>query len=243
MSSPNRFRGVVAGLAVVSLVAALGAGVVSAVVTGGDDGGGSGDRDPNDGSTGFDYSGWATVSGSADTGEAATYRVPGGADWEVHDADFTVSYTGKGDRPYASGHAASFYYGNDCTDASERVAAGWAVLADTEPGSDLAAYAAESVRRWARGYGSGAGGTQAPTTEPVLAELELTDGTRAVSANVSLDMTVFEGPCLSDAAEVTVVSFQTDDGIKALVASRYVGLASGIPDEEYAAVLASVQPD
>jgi hypothetical protein len=56
-------------------------------------------------------------------------------------------------------------------------------------------------------------------------------------------MTVFEGPCLSDAAEVTVVSFQTDDGIKTLVGSRYVGVAGGISDQEYAAILASVQPD
>ena len=240
MSSPNRFRGVVAGLAVVSLVAALGAGVVSAVVMGGDDDRGSGDSDPT--STGSEYFGWTTVSGKAGTG-TATYKVPGGADWEVHDADFAVSYKGKDDRPYASGHAASFYYGNDCTDGSEKVSAGWAVFADAEPGSDLAAFAAESARRWARGYGAGAGGRQAPTTEPVVVDVELADGTRAVSARVSLDMTVFEGPCLSDAAEVTVVSFQTDDGIKTLVASRYVGVAGGIPDAEYAAILGSVQPD
>ena len=241
MSSPNRFRGVVAGLAVVSLVAALGAGVVSAVVMGGDDGDGSGDRGPT--STGPEYAGWTTVSGRPGTGEAATYKVPGGEDWEVHDADFAVSYTRRDKRPYASGHAASFYYGNDCTDGSEKVSAGWAVFADTEPGSDLAAFAAESARRWARGYGAGEGGRQAPTTEPVLAEVSLADGTRAVSAKVSLDMTVFEGPCLSDAAEVTVVSFQADDGIKTLVVSRYVGVAGGIPDAEYAAILASVQPD
>ena len=241
MSSPNRFRGVVAGLAVVSVVAALGGGVVSAVVMGGGDGGGSGVRDPS--STGPEYSGWTTVSGEGGAGGAATYKVPGGADWEVHDADFTVSYTGKNKRPYASGHAASFYYGNDCTDGSEKVSAGWAVFADTEPGSDLAAFAAESASRWARGYGAGAGGRQAPTTEPVLAEVVLADGTRAVSANVSLDMTVFEGPCLSHAAEVTVVSFRADDGIKTLVASRYVGVAGGIPDAEYAAILASVRPD
>ena len=240
MSSPNRFRGVVAGLAVVSLVAALGAGVVSAVVMGGDEGGGSGNGDPT---TGSEYSGWTTVSGKTGSGEAATYKVPGGADWEVHDADFAVSYTGKDKRPYASGHAASFYYGNDCTDGSEKVSAGWAVFADTEPGADLAAFAAESARRWARGYGAGAGGRQAPTTEPVLSEVELADGTRAVAAKVALDMTVFEGPCLSEDAEVTVVSFQADDGIKTLVASRYVGVAGGISDAEYAAILASVQPD
>ena len=105
MSSPNRLRGVVAGLAVISLVAALGAGVVSAVVRGGADGGGSGGRAPGDGSAGFDYSGWTTVSGRAGTGEAATYKVPGGAAWEVHDADFTVSYAGKGGRPSASARA------------------------------------------------------------------------------------------------------------------------------------------
>lgn len=239
MSSPNRFRGVVAGLAVVSLVAALGAGLVSAVMMGAGDGGGSSDR----AATGPHHSGWTTVSGKAGRHGAATYKVPGGADWEVHDADFTVSYSGEGERRSASGHAASFYYGNDCTDGSERVSAGWALFADTQPGSDLAAHAAQSARRWARGYGTGAGGTQAPTTEPVLTEVALADGTRAVSANVFLDMTVFEGRCLSDAAEVTVVSFQADDGIKALVASRYVGVASGIPDEEYAAILASVQPD
>jgi hypothetical protein len=239
VTSTNRLRGFVAALAVVSLVAALGAGVVSAVMMGSDDGGGSGDRDP----TSPEYAGWTTVSGKAGPGGASTYKVPGGAEWEVHDAEFTVSYTGKDKRPYASGHAASFYYGNECTDGSEKVSAGWAVFADAEPGPDLAAFAAESARRWARGYGAGPGGRQAPTTEPVLTEVSLADGTRAVSAKVSLDMTVFEGPCLSDAAEVTVVSFQTDDGIKTLVGSRYVGVAGGISDQEYAAILASVQPD
>lgn len=240
MTSSNRLRGLVAGLAVVSLVAALGAGVVSAVMMGGEDGG-SGDGDPT--ATGIAYAGWTTVSGKAGAGGAATYKVPGGADWEVHDAEFAVSYTGKDERPYASGHAAAFYYGNDCTDGPEKVSAGWAVFADTEPGTDLAGYAAESARRWARGYGTGPGGTQAPTTEPVLRDVELADGTKAISAKVSLDMTVFKGPCLSNAAEVTVVSFQTDDGIKALVASRYVGVINGIADEEYAAILASIDPD
>jgi hypothetical protein len=239
MTSTNRLRGPVAVLAVVSLLAAVGAGVVSAVVMVGEDGSG----EPSDGPTGLDHTAWTTVEGRAGAGDPATYQVPGGADWEIHDADFAVSYTGEDKRRYASGHAASFYYGNGCTDGSEKVAAGWAVFADTEQGSDLDAYAAESARRWARGYATGADGTQAPTTEPVLEDVELADGTPAVSAHVSLDMTVFEGPCLSDDAEVTVVSFETDEGIKALVAARYVGVTGGIPDEEYDAILASVEPD
>jgi hypothetical protein len=242
MTPANRLRGPVAVLAVVSVIAAVGAGVIAAVVMTGEDGGGT-PSDRRMTGTGFDYSTWVTVSGRSGTGDPATYQVPGGADWEIHEPGFAVSYTGKDGRPYASGHAAAFYYGNHCTDGSEKVAAGWMVLADTEPGSDLEAYAAESARRWARGYGSGAGGTQAPTTKPVLEDVELADGTPAVSARISLDMTVFKGPCLSDDAEVTVVSFETGEGIKALVAARYVGVDGGIPDEEYAAILASVEPD
>jgi len=240
MSSTNRLRGSVAVLAVVSVLAAVVAGVVAAVVMAGEDGSGGSSDGPT---TGFDYTGWTTVEGKAGAGDPATYKVPGGAGWEIHDADFTVSYTGKDKRPYASGHAASFYYGNDCTDGSEKVAAGWAVFADTEQGSELGAYAAESARRWASGYATGGDGTKAPTTEPVLEDVELADGTPAVSAHVALDMTVFEGPCLSDDAEVTVVSFETDEGIKALVAARYVAVTGGIPDDAYDAILASAEPD
>lgn len=233
--TPNRLRGVAAGLAVLSLVAALGAGVAAVVVSSGDD-------DATGGSTPTPSAqGWTTVRGKEDGGRA-TYQVPGGADWEVHDADFAVSYKGADGKPYASGHAASFYYGNDCTDGDERVAAGWAVLADADEGADLTAHATRSARRWARGYGTGAGGTTAPTTRPVVEEVELADGTPAVSARVSLDMTVFEGPCLSDAAEVTVVSFRSGGRIKALVAARYVDVAGGLSDEEYDAILASVRP-
>lgn len=236
VTSTNRLRRLAAGLAVVSLLAAAGTGVAAAFVMAGEDG-----KDGLARETGSGYSGWTTVQGQAGAGDPATYKVPGGTDWEIHEPDFTVSYTDQDERSYASGHAASFYYGNDCTDGSEKVAAGWAVFADTEKGTDLRAYAAESARRWARGYGTGADGNQAPTTEPVLEDVELADGTPAVSASVKLDMTVFKGPCLSDAAEVTVVSFETDEGIKALVTARYLGAAGGIPDQEYDAILASVE--
>lgn len=231
--TPNRLRGVAAGLAVLSLVAALGAGVAAAFVVSGDDESTNGSPTPS-------AAGWTTVSGKDDGGQAA-YQVPGGADWEIHDADFAVSYKGADGQPYASGHAASFYYGNDCTDGDERVAAGWVVLAEAEESpEDLTAHATRSARSWARGYGTGAGGMRAPTTEPEVEEIVLADGTPAVSARVSLDMTVFEGPCLSAAAEVTVVSFRAGDAIKALVAARYVGVPGGIPDGEYDAILASV---
>jgi hypothetical protein len=214
-------------------VAALVVGVAAALTSGGDEpGGGS--------PTG---TGWVTVSGKVDAGGQASYQVPGGADWVIHDADFAVSYKGADGRPYASGHSASFYYGNDCRDGDERVAAGWALLADAGKDTRLAASAVAGVRDWARGYGSGPGGTVAPTTEPVVEEVELADGTPAVSARVSLDMTVFEGPCLSEAAEVTVLSFHAQEGVKALVAVRYVGVSGGIPDDVYAGILASVRPE
>lgn len=234
--TPDRLRGVAAGLAVLSLVATLGVGAAAVVVMSGDDEATSGPTPTPS------ASGWTTVSGKDESGQA-TYQVPGGADWETHDADFAVSYKDAAGRPYASGHAASFYYGNDCTDGEERVAAGWAVLADPEPGPDVRAHASRSARNWARGYGTGAGGTTAPTTRPVVEEVELADGTPAVSARVSLDMTVFAGPCLSDTAEVTVVSFRAGGLIKALVAARYVDVTGGVSDEEYADILVSVGPD
>jgi hypothetical protein len=234
---PNRLRGVAAALAVLSLVAALGAGLAAAIVTGGDD-----DSSSEPTTSGSGNPGWSTVSGIPGSAGPATYQVPGGADWELHDADFAVSYEDEDGTAYASGHAASFYYGNDCTDGAEKVAAGWALLGDTERGSDLNASAARSARRWARGYGTGAGGTSAPTDQLVVADLVLADGTPAVSARISLDMSVFEGPCLSGAAEVTVVSFPTRDGIKSLVAARYLGVDGGITDEVYDEILASVRP-
>jgi hypothetical protein len=223
----------VAALAAVSVLAAVGTGVAAAVVMAKEDAPAT--------RNGFDHSGWTTVAGKPGQGDPASYQVPGVADWQVHDAGFAVSYNAERGRPYASGHSASFFYGNHCTDASEKVAAGWVVLADTEKGADLRAYATESARRWARGYGTGADGTKAPTTRPVLRAVELADGTPAVSAYVSLDLSVFDGRCLSDDAEVTVVSFRTDDGIKALVAARYVGVSGAITDEEYAAILQSLR--
>jgi hypothetical protein len=230
----DRLRGVAAVLAVLSLVAAAGAGVVALVVTSG------GDDAASEASS---ASGWTTVQGRTGSEGAATYQVPGGDEWEIHDADFAVSYKDADGRPYASGHAASFYYGNDCVDGEEQVAAGWALLADEEPGGDLTAHATASARHWARGYGTGAGGLVAPTTEPVVDKVELGDGTPAVSARVILDMAVFDGPCLGGDAEVTVVSFRTGDGIKTLVAARYHGVTGGITDEVYDAILESVRPD
>jgi hypothetical protein len=233
----NRLRTVAVALAVLSLVAALGAGLAAAIVGGGDDA--SSEPTP----TASVHAGWIAVSGVPGSAGPATYEVPGGADWEVHGADFTVSYKDEDGTPYASGHAASFYYGNDCTDGAEKVAAGWALLADPQRGSDLNAVATRSVRSWARGYGTGAGGTRAPTNRLIVANTVLADGTPAVSARISLDMSVFEGPCLSGEAEVTVVSFPSRDGIKSLAAARYIGVDGGITDEVYDAILASVRPD
>ena len=234
----NRLRVVAVVLAVLSLVAALGAGLAAAFVMGGDD-----DSSDEPTPSGSANPGWSTVSGIPGSAGPATYQVPGGADWEIHDADFAVSYKDDDGTPDASGHAASFYYGNDCTDGEETVAAGWALLADAQRGPDLDALAARSVRAWARGYGTGAGGTKAPTDQLVVGDFLLGDGTPAVSARISLDMSVFEGPCLSGAAEVTVVSFPTRDGIKSLVAARYLGVEGGISDEVYDAILKSVRPD
>jgi len=251
----DRLRGVAVLLAVLSV---LGAGAVAAtagLVQAGQDTDRSGTLsstgdpttdptdDPTDGPTDgdFDYEGWKQVSGVGQGTEAATYKVPGGTAWEPEKATDPVSYRDADERPYVSGHAAAFYYGNACSSDGARFPAAWAVLGDTEPGSDLEAFAEDSARRWARGVGAGEN-TQAPVElgEPV--ETELADGTPAVSVEATLDMSVFTGACFEDDAELTLVAFSAGSRIKSLVVARYLGVNGGLGDQQYAAIIGSLDP-
>lgn len=230
-------------LAVVSVLGALGAAATAGVVQATEE---AADRDRTGPEEELDLDGWATVTGPADAaGEAAAYRVPAGGDWERQSATYVVSYRDAADQPYATGRAPAFYYGNDCSDGSTRMPGGWAVLARPEAGTDAAARAAvasSSARRWARGFGTGPDDEVAPISDPELEEIELADGTEATSARVELDMSVFDGACLGDEAEVTAIAYVSGTQVKTLVVARYLGVDGAIGDEEYAAVLASLEP-
>lgn len=222
MTSSDRLRSVAVVLALVSVLAGLGAAGTAAVVQAREE---------------HDDTGWTTVRGVG----TASYRVPGGADWDVQSASDPVSYRDADERPYVSGHAASFYFGNDCSSGGTRMAGAWAVLGDVERGTDAEAFAAESARRWARGYGEGRT-SDARATEPEVEGTELLDGTEAAVATVWLDLSRFTEPCFEDAAELTVVAYEQDGEIRSLAVARYLGITGGLGDGDYAAIVASLAP-
>lgn len=238
MISSDRLRGLAVLLALLSVLGAAGVAATVAVVRWGEGSDRSGARDRSD--PDHDYAGWRLVVGKGAGTASATYKIPAGPAWELQTAADPVSYRDAAERPYVSGHAASFYYGNDCSDAGKRVPAAWAVLGDAERGN-LSTVAQRSARLWARGLGSGEG-TQAPVEEGEPAETTLADGTPAVRVGVDLDMSVFDSKCFEDDAELTVVAFAEGRRVKTLVVARYLGVAGGVGDREYAAILGSLDP-
>jgi hypothetical protein len=241
VTASDPLRTAASGLAVLSLLAVVGVGVTAAVVQSReDDGGSSGTLRRNggdDGPAGFDYTGWSTVAGPA----SITYKVPPGAAWEIGSTSDPVGFRDDGGGSLVNGSAAAFFYGNDCSDDGERVPAAWAVVADAEQG-EVEEVAVSAAQDWAEGYATGPDGTVAPLTGPEVTDTELADGTAATTARIGLDMTVFEGPCVRDSAELTSVSFARRSRVRTLVVARYVDSPGTISAEEYDAILGSLEP-
>lgn len=251
VNSSDRLRGLAVVLAVLSVLGAVGVAVTAGVVQSGEETDRSGTlnrtdepgSDPTgvDVDPGHDYSGWRLVVGKGGGTGSATYRIPADPAWEPQTAADPVSYRGADEQPYVSGHAASFYYGNDCSEDGQRVPAAWAVLGDPERGGDLSSVAQQSARLWARGLGTGED-SQAPVEEADPVATTLADGTPAVRVRIDLDMAVFDSACFDDAAELTVVAFEEGSSVKSLVVARYLEVSGGVGDEEYAAILDSLDP-
>lgn len=230
MTSTDRLSAAARALAALSVVGVLGVGVTAAVVQARED------DDPT--GPGFDYSGWSRVKGP----DGIAYRVPGGSEWEIGSASESVGFEDLDGDSVANGSAASFFYGNACSDDGERVPAAWALVAEAEPGRNVEAVGVRAARTWARGYATGPDGTVAPLSEPEVADTELLDGTAATEVRIDLDMTVFEGACVRDEAELSTVSFADGNRVRTLVVARYVDSPGTIAGEEYAAILGSLEP-
>jgi len=178
--------------------------------------------------------------------ESIIYKVPGGSAWETGSASDPVGFQDDSGASLVNGSAASFFYGNDCSDDGERVPAAWALVADAESGDaeagDAEAVAVAAAQDWAEGYATGPDGTVAPLSEPEVEDTELADGTSATTVRIGLDMTVFDGPCVREAAELTAVSFAHRAQVRTLVVARYVDAPGTISSEEYDAILGSLDP-
>lgn len=242
-------------LAVLSVLLTVGAGATAGVLMArGDDPDGSGTLIRGGGKTSepdptpetsdpppvYDYTGWTVVPGPpSDSGFAAAYRVPE-ANWKVFGPGRAVSFRDQAGKKTASGHAPAHYYGNKCRDKGQKIAGGWAVLADVEPSGDLEDLAEAAVRRWAKGYASNANGTVAPMSEPTTEVVTMPDDTRAARSLITIDMSIFDGKCLPDSAEIMVTTIDTQDGAQSLVQARYV-TTPGISDEDWRQISDSLE--
>jgi hypothetical protein len=220
VTSTDPLRTAASGLAVLSVLGVVGVGVTAAVVQVRED-----DR------------GWSTVAGP----ESITYKVPGGSAWETGSASDQVGFQDDTGASLVNGSAASFFYGNDCSDDEERVPAAWAVVADAESGN-VQEVAVSAAQGWAEGYATGPDGTVAPLSEPEVSDSELADGTTATTVRIGLDMTVFDGPCVREQAELTALSFAHGAQVRTLVVARYVDAPGTISSKEYDAILGSLDP-
>lgn len=184
---------------------------------------------------GWVFTNWAIQDG----GGGSSYRVPPG--WRASTTGVVHESTDADGAVLARGTAPAYYYGNRCTDRGSEVPAAWAVLAEPVAGDDLAAAAEDAVTAWARGFARNDRGTVAPVSAPTTTETVLADGTEAVRSWVSVDMTVFSGPCLPREAQVVATTAAGTDGLHTLVQTRYLLDAGGVAPTTWAGVAASLR--
>ncbi|MFS3128914.1 hypothetical protein ACLM5J_10975 [Nocardioides sp. Bht2] len=246
-------RGTVRAFAILSVAVTVGAGVAAGVVQAteapatSEPGAAKVELGTNPFVGTFDadyYVNWAIQSGTA-TGEGkpASYRVP--LSWTVKSTSTELVATDDAGVTVARGHAPSYYFGNNCRNgAGTEVPAAWTVLADPVPGTDLEAASTSAVETWVRTVARNADGVDAPLTSIESTPVTLNDGTAAVRSRVRVDLTVFNGPCLADQAELAATTIATDEGAVSLIQSRYLLSERAVGDRVWAGIAASLRaPD
>lgn len=241
-------RGMVRVLAVLSVVTTVGAGVAAGVVQISEEPGpsaaGAGvielGPDPFAGTFETDYYvNWAIQTGVAPaSGTPAKYRVP--LAWTVRSTSTELTANDGSGGLLATGHAPAYDFGNRCQDGATQVPAAWTVLADPVVGDDATAGSRAAVDAWVTALARNAAGVTAPLSEVETLPVTLGDGTAAVRSRVRVDLTVFDGPCLPDEAELAATTVATDAGLVSLIQARYLLEDRGVGERVWAGIAASL---
>lgn len=245
----SRLRQVVRACAVLSILATLGAGITAALVQVNEEPASSAPRraavelGPNPFAGTFEadyYVNWAIQSGVAtSSGKPASYRAP--LSWVVKSTGTELVAADDAGAVLARGHAPAYYFGNSCLDAGTEIPAAWTVLADPVPGTDLAAASEAAASAWVKTVARNAQGLNAPLSPVETTEVTLDDGTAAARSRLRVDLTVFDGPCLADQAELAATTIATEAGLVSLIQARYLLAERGVGDRVWAGIAASVR--
>lgn len=245
-------RGLVRVLALLSVITTVGAGVAAGVVQVNQDGAeaerGSVELGPDPFSGDFEadyYVNWAIQSGvSPSSAPAARYRVP--LSWSVRSTGTELTARDADGGVLGRGHAPAYYFGNRCRDGGTEVPAAWTVLADPVSGSDATAGSRAAVDAWVQTVARNADGVTAPLSEIETRSVTLADGSAAARSRIRVDLTVFEGPCLPDQAELAATTVATEAGLVSLIQTRYLVGEGGVGERVWSGIAASLsvpEPD